>query len=100
MKSFKTLQTHVEERRDGDLWRVNQNNVVQFLRHVCQMEQLFSEEDIHAICGAMDINSFEVKSGASTPVVGNCRARDSVATDDDVDAQTRRLCQGFSRRRP
>jgi len=69
-QAFESLETHVEDRRDGDLWRVNQNNVVDFLRYVCQMEQLFSDEEIHSVCGAMDINSFEIKSSNSPAVAG------------------------------
>ena len=55
------LETHTEERRGSDLWRVNQNNVVNFLRQACRMEQQFTEEEIHEACGAIDVNSFEIK---------------------------------------
>ena len=64
------MQTHIEDRRGSDLWRVNQNNVVQFLRRVCEMDQLFSDEDIHSVCGAMDTNTFEIKPDSCDAVMG------------------------------
>ena len=67
---FSELQNHNEERRGTDLWRVNQVNVVDFLRNVCRLADEFSEEEIHAACGVMDVNAFEIRVTSGQRVVG------------------------------
>lgn len=58
---FTSLQHHNELRRGTDLWRVNQVNVVEFLRNACGLADQFTEEEIHAACGVMDVNAFEIR---------------------------------------
>ncbi len=61
IKVFRNLQHHNDQRRGGDLWRVNQINVVEFLRGACSLATQFEEEEIHAACGVMDVNAFEIR---------------------------------------
>ena len=67
---FGELQNHNEERRSTDLWRVNQVNVVDFLRNVCRLKDEFSEEEIHIACGVMDVNGFEIRIENGPSIVG------------------------------
>jgi hypothetical protein len=43
------------------MWSIYQVNVVQFLRKVCALADQFSEEEIHAACGILDVNAFEIR---------------------------------------
>lgn len=47
------------------MWRVYQVNIVDFLRNVCGLADQFSAEDIHAACGALDVNAFEIRLPAN-----------------------------------
>lgn len=58
-QTFNQLEHHNDLRRKTGMWDVYQVNVVEFLRTICADE--FSEEEIHSACGALDINSYEVR---------------------------------------
>ncbi len=55
------MENHNDLRRQLDMWRIYQVNVVQFLRKVCGLADEFSEEEIHASCGVIDVNAFEIR---------------------------------------
>ncbi|XP_046657352.1 SET domain-containing protein SmydA-8-like [Daphnia pulicaria] len=58
---YKILENHNDLRRQSDMWRIYQVNVVQFLRKICGLADGFSEEEIHASCGVIDVNAFEIR---------------------------------------
>ncbi|KAK4012629.1 hypothetical protein OUZ56_024870 [Daphnia magna] len=60
-QAFSELEHHNDLRRQTDMWDVYQVNVVEFLRTICGVADQFSEEEIHSTCGALDINSYEVR---------------------------------------
>ena len=43
------------------MWRVNQVNVVDFLQKACKLADKCTDEEIHAACGVMDVNAFEIR---------------------------------------
>lgn len=55
---IKHMECHEEKRRNTDVWRVEQINVVEFLHKVCKLQDRFSQELIHFACGVLEINAF------------------------------------------
>lgn len=60
-EAFSGLVHHNDLRRQTQMWRIYQVNIVQFLRNVCGLANQFSEEEIHAACGVLDVNAFEIR---------------------------------------
>ncbi|KAM7347903.1 SET and MYND domain containing, arthropod-specific, member 4 [Cochliomyia hominivorax] len=55
------MESHLEMRRNNpELWSHYESNVVTYLRDKWQMADQFSAEEIHRICGILDVNCFEI----------------------------------------
>ncbi|XP_017045855.2 SET domain-containing protein SmydA-8 [Drosophila ficusphila] len=54
------MESHTEERRQNEaLWQHYEKKVVQRLRVTWQLEDL-AEEQVHEVCGILDVNCFEI----------------------------------------
>lgn len=53
------MESHLERRMNTDVHEVNQANVVDFLQKYLRVLN-FSEEEIHRVCGVIDVNGFEI----------------------------------------
>ncbi|XP_044252452.1 SET domain-containing protein SmydA-8-like [Tribolium madens] len=55
-----TMETHNEIRRNiPELWQTNQSTVVDRIRRDWGLKE-YSQEEIHSICGILEVNSFEI----------------------------------------
>lgn len=54
------MESHAEERRGTRLFQMRQRNVVDFIRVVLGIEE-YDDEVIHAVCGVLDTNCFEIR---------------------------------------
>ncbi|EDV44517.1 uncharacterized protein Dana_GF20287 [Drosophila ananassae] len=58
--AIERMESHTEERRKNQvLWQHYEQKVVQRLREVWQLEDL-QPEQIHQVCGILDVNCFEI----------------------------------------
>lgn len=53
------MEAHLDQRRTTNVHEVNQVNVVDFMRQYLKVTT-FEEEEIHKICGIIDVNGFEI----------------------------------------
>ncbi|KAK6616972.1 hypothetical protein RUM44_005329 [Polyplax serrata] len=59
-KRMKTMEAHTEERmKDNNLWQTNQEMAVNVIRNDWGIKK-FGENDIHFVCGVLEVNAFEV----------------------------------------
>jgi len=65
-KTYKSFLSHSEERKKSnpDLWHYHSEHSVDFVRDICEMEETWSEDDIHEILGIMMVNSLDISKGA------------------------------------
>lgn len=60
-KRIMLMESHLEMRRKNpELWSHYESNVVTYLRENWHMSEQFSPEEIHTICGILDVNCFEI----------------------------------------
>ncbi|MPC50943.1 Protein msta, isoform A [Portunus trituberculatus] len=57
--SLTQMEAHMEQRRTTDVHEVNQVNVVDFMKQYLKITT-FEEDEIHKICGIIDVNGFEI----------------------------------------
>lgn len=53
------MESHLERRINTDVHEINQANVVDFIQKYLRVLS-YSEEEIHRICGVIDVNGFEI----------------------------------------
>ncbi|KAK7070870.1 hypothetical protein SK128_003136 [Halocaridina rubra] len=53
------MESHLERRVNTDVHEVNQANVVDFMQQYLRILN-YSEEEIHRMCGVIDVNGFEI----------------------------------------
>ncbi|XP_037786222.1 SET domain-containing protein SmydA-8-like [Penaeus monodon] len=53
------MESHLEQRVNTDVHEVNQANVVNFMRQYLRVLS-FTDEEIHTVCGIIDVNGFEI----------------------------------------
>ena len=59
-ENLMTMETHNEIRRNiPELWNSDQNTVVNRIRNDWGLKE-YTEEEIHSICGILEVNSFEI----------------------------------------
>ncbi|KFB46177.1 AGAP007779-PA-like protein [Anopheles sinensis] len=58
-REIEPMEYHDEARRDSANWRVDENNIVAFLRNACGLAERFSAELIQRVIGILDVNAFE-----------------------------------------
>ncbi|ODM90870.1 Protein msta, isoform A [Orchesella cincta] len=54
------LEAHNDIRRNLPLWRENMINVVVVILHQWKLFEYFTEEEVHTVCGVLEVNSFEL----------------------------------------
>lgn len=60
-KRIMLMESHLEQRRSNlELWSHYESNVVTYLRDNWHMAAQFTSEEIHTICGILDVNCFEI----------------------------------------
>lgn len=57
-----TMEAHTDKRKETEVWKVEQVNVVEFLHKVCKLEDRFPEELIHFVCGILEVNAFAAQN--------------------------------------
>lgn len=62
LKVISQMEYHPYERQDTSFWKMDQINVVGYLRGPCKLKERFSEEIIQQACGILEVNSFEGKT--------------------------------------
>ncbi|XP_066587688.1 uncharacterized protein [Prorops nasuta] len=60
-EEVKTMETHNQKRCKGDQWKLDNVNIVEYLRNRLKLDR-FSEEQIQTLCGILQINTFEVRT--------------------------------------
>lgn len=63
------MESHLEERVNTELHEVNQANVVDFLYHYLKVTS-FTPEEIHTVCGIIDVNGFEIPGPNAIGIYG------------------------------
>lgn len=58
------LESKNEIRKTKQIWNFNQMNIVDFIRNVCKLDQKYSEDLIHTVCGILEINALEVRASS------------------------------------
>ncbi|XP_050101373.1 SET domain-containing protein SmydA-8 [Anopheles aquasalis] len=53
------MEYHDDKRREGANWKVDDHNIVSFLRNACGLADRFSVELIQQVIGVLDVNAFE-----------------------------------------
>ncbi|XP_045622293.2 SET domain-containing protein SmydA-8, partial [Procambarus clarkii] len=53
------MESHMKERINTDVHEVNQANVVDFMNQYLKVKS-FTPEEIHTVCGIIDVNGFEI----------------------------------------
>lgn len=56
------MEDHEKERRESNAWKIDQNNIVNYLRNQCKLKDRFSEELIQNVIGILEVNAFEAKT--------------------------------------
>uniref|UniRef100_A0A1A9WV71 SET domain-containing protein n=1 Tax=Glossina brevipalpis TaxID=37001 RepID=A0A1A9WV71_9MUSC len=61
-KRIQLMESHVEMRKEqySDLWQYYEENIVQELRENWHLSNDFTAEEIHIVCGILDVNCFEI----------------------------------------
>lgn len=60
-KRIMLMESHMEERKKNpQLWSHYESNVVTYLRDTWHMASEFTSQEIHTICGILDVNCFEI----------------------------------------
>ncbi|CAL8135441.1 unnamed protein product [Orchesella dallaii] len=59
-KKLMHLEAHNDIRKNLPLWRENMINVVIVILDQWHLFEYFSEEEIHTVCGILEVNSFEL----------------------------------------
>uniref|UniRef100_A0A1I8NZ76 SET domain-containing protein n=1 Tax=Stomoxys calcitrans TaxID=35570 RepID=A0A1I8NZ76_STOCA len=55
------MESHLEMRKkNSELWSHYESNVVTYLREKWHLAEQFSTEEIHTVCGILDVNCFEI----------------------------------------
>lgn len=62
LKEVAQMEYHPNERQNTPVWKMDQINVVGYLRGPCKLKERFSEEMIQRACGILEVNSFEGKT--------------------------------------
>lgn len=58
-ESLSSMESHLQQRLNTDVHAVNQANVVDFMNHYLKVAA-FTGEEIHTVCGIIDVNGFEI----------------------------------------
>ena len=61
------MEYHQEARRNTDIWKADEINVVGYLHGPCKLKDRFSADLIQRACGILETNSFEGRTSN-----GNC----------------------------
>lgn len=64
------MESHDAARKETPDWETEQVNIVDFLLKKCNLQNRFSEDEIHTACGILEVNCFEVRMLNSTFVRG------------------------------
>ncbi|XP_075980482.1 SET domain-containing protein SmydA-8-like isoform X2 [Anticarsia gemmatalis] len=88
-RAVSTMEAHNELRRArGDIWPINEKNVVQRFK---KWKLDFNDEEIHTVCGILEVNAFEVGgSGANARALYDrayLLAHDCTPTTTHTDAE-------------
>ncbi|XP_017852999.1 SET domain-containing protein SmydA-8 [Drosophila busckii] len=60
-KRIRQMESHTQQRRlNATLWQHYEKNVVQRLRADWQLAERWTAEELHEICGILDVNCFEI----------------------------------------
>ncbi|KNC26808.1 Protein msta, isoform A [Lucilia cuprina] len=60
-KRIMLMESHLEMRKlNAELWSHYESNVVTYLRETWHMGGQFTADEIHTICGILDVNCFEI----------------------------------------
>ncbi|CAG7786915.1 unnamed protein product [Allacma fusca] len=59
-KLLQTLEHHSQVRKDLPLWEENVKNVVEPLGKRYELNKFFTDEEIHNVCGILEVNAFEL----------------------------------------
>lgn len=55
------MESHLEMRqKNPELWSHYESNVVTYLRENWHLAERFTSEEIHTVCGILDVNCFEI----------------------------------------
>ncbi|KAI9589935.1 SET domain-containing protein SmydA-8 [Glossina fuscipes] len=58
---IRLMESHLEMRKqNSDLWQHYEENIVQELRERWHLSNDFTAEEIHTVCGIVDVNCFEI----------------------------------------
>ncbi|OAD54391.1 Protein msta, isoform B, partial [Eufriesea mexicana] len=57
----KNMESHNKIRSQKKQWKLNHVNVVEYIRKRLKLDR-FSEEQIHTVCGILEINTFEIRT--------------------------------------
>ncbi|XP_040170568.1 SET domain-containing protein SmydA-8 [Anopheles arabiensis] len=63
-REIEPMEYHDAERREGANWKVDENNIVAFLRGPCGLGKRFSAELVQRAIGLLDVNAFEGRTGS------------------------------------
>jgi len=58
-KDLMQMESHYEERKNTDIFEINQTNVAEFVQKYLFVKD-FNDEEVHKICGIIDVNGFEI----------------------------------------
>ncbi|RZF47251.1 hypothetical protein LSTR_LSTR004960 [Laodelphax striatellus] len=69
-KEVSLMESHNEERKKNEYWKVEKVNVVDFLLKKCKLDGRFNDEEVHFVCGILEVNSFEVRTTYGVAIRG------------------------------
>ncbi|XP_076056980.1 SET domain-containing protein SmydA-8-like [Oratosquilla oratoria] len=58
-KMLMAMESHLEERKNTEVYLFNQTNVVEFIKNYLKVPD-FSEQEVQEVCGIIDVNGFEI----------------------------------------
>lgn len=53
------MEYHAEARKNSEIWKADQTNIIGYLQGPCKLKDRFSEDLIQQVCGILDVNAFE-----------------------------------------
>ncbi|XP_039275634.1 SET domain-containing protein SmydA-8-like isoform X4 [Nilaparvata lugens] len=69
-KEVLLMESHSKERKKSEHWNVEKVNIVDFLLKRCKLEGRFSDDEVHFVCGILEVNSFEVRTTYGVAIRG------------------------------
>lgn len=64
------MEYHEAIRKNSEIWKADQVNVVGYLHGPCKLKERFSEDLIQQACGILEVNSFEAKTAKGHKIRG------------------------------